>query len=437
MILQGMPGFIPPDREQHRSLLHEAMVSALNAAHPAENLATYLLPSDHAGRTVVLAAGKAAVAMAAAAHWILGDRIEGVALTRYGHSGDLVLPKSIEVVEAAHPVPDHKGEMAARKVLDLATALTEQDRCIVLLSGGGSALLALPGHGITLADKQAIARDLLASGATVSEMNCVRKHLSAIKGGRLALAAAPARVENYIISDVAGDDPATIASGPTMADMSTLADARRILRRYGIAPPPAIARALKNPKNALPSADHPAFARSITHVIATASVALEAAARITVRAGYEPIMLGDDLEGDAAMLGALHADHAREWLRCGRRVALISGGECTVTLRNRDGQGGPNGEYLLSLILRLNGTAGVFALAIDSDGIDGTGQGAGAIVDPTTLERARAAGVDLAEALDQNNAHPAFAALGDLIITGPTLTNVNDIRIILVDPVVA
>ncbi|GIX18336.1 MAG: hydroxypyruvate reductase [Erythrobacter sp.] len=371
--------------------------------------------------------------MTAGACDVLGPEVEGIALTRYGHCGAFRLPAGIAVMEAAHPVPDANGAAAARRILALAESLTMQDRLIALISGGGSALLALPAPGVTLAEKQAVNRALLASGATVTEMNCVRKHLSAIKGGRLALAASPARVESYFISDVSGDDPAQIASGPTVPDCSTQEDARLVLERYGIKASPGVAAALRDPANALPRADHPVFVGARVEVVAGARTALYAAAARLAEAGYTPVILGDAIEGEARAVGATHAAFALQYQTRGGRFALISGGECTVRLTEGAGKGGPNAEYLMALALGLNGQPGISAIAVDTDGIDGNGDNAGAIIDETTLARAATAGIDWAAALDANRSYDSFAALGDLVITGPTLTNVNDLRIILIE----
>ena len=360
------------------SVLREAFDAGLEAVRGEACLRGHLAARPVAGRTVIIAVGKAAVSMTAGACDILGPQVEGIALTRYGHCGGFALPPGIAVIEASHPVPDAEGEAAARRIHDCVAGLTADDRLIALISGGGSALLALPGHGVTLAEKQALNRALLASGASVAEMNCVRKHLSAIKGGRLALAAWPARVETYCLSDVAGDDPAAIASGPTVPDTATLADAKAVLARYGIAPSPAVAAALGDPRNALPPADHPAFADARVEVVASAGTAIAAAADVAARAGYAPVILGDAIEGEARAVGASHAALARTEQARGGRHALISGGECTVTLRDPQGRGGPNGEYLLALALALEGQPGICVLAADTDGIDGNGDNAAA-----------------------------------------------------------
>lgn len=416
-----------------RALLVAAFEAGIAAVDPANCLTGFLERRPVPGRTVLVGIGKAAVAMVAAAHEILGDRIEGIALTRYGHTGGMVSPATIEVVEAGHPVPDDNGIAAARRIVALAETLSGNDRFIMLVSGGGSSLLALPGHGVSLEDKQSLSRALLASGATVQEMNCVRKHLSAIKGGRLAVAAAPARIETYCISDVAGDLPQAIASGPTVADVATLAEARAVLARHSLDPPPSVIEALSDPRNALPPVDHPAFRHAKVEIVARSRDALAATARTVAEHGYEPVILGDDLEGEARSLGARHAELALEYLARGGRHALISGGECTVRLGSDRGRGGPNAEYLLALAIGLNGAPGVAALAADTDGIDGNGDNAGAFIDASSLRRARSLGIEFSEALATNSSYDAFARLGDLLITGPTLTNVNDLRIILVD----
>jgi len=423
----------PDDHPQFRRILLSAMQAGLDAVQGEACLRGHLVPKSVEGRTVLLAVGKAAVSMMVGACDILGPEVEGIALTRYGHCGAIELPAGITVIEAAHPVPDASGEAAARQILALAKSLTVQDRLIALISGGGSALLACPVPGVTLTEKQGLTRALLASGASVAEMNCVRKHLSAVKGGRLALAAAPAQVETYCISDVAGDDPALIASGPTLPDRTTQADARSVLERYGIEPSPTVAAALRDPANALPPADHPVFAEARVEVVASARTALDAAGAALAEAGYTPVILGDAIEGEARVLGAAHAALALQYQTRGGRFALVSGGECTVRLTEGAGKGGPNAEYLMALALGLNGQPGISAIAVDTDGIDGSGDNAGAIIDETTLARAACSGLDWAAALDANRSYDSFAALDDLVTTGPTLTNVNDLRIILIE----
>ncbi|MEQ8966058.1 MAG: glycerate kinase [Azospirillaceae bacterium] len=391
------------------------------------------LPEPGPGRTIVLGAGKAAAAMARTveAHW--PGALEGLVVTRYGHG---VACERIAVVEAAHPVPDEAGIEAAARILDLARAAGPEDLVLCLISGGGSALLAAPAEGLTLADKRAVATALLRSGASIDEINAVRKHLSAIKGGRLAAAAAPARVVTLAISDVPGDDPATIASGPTVADPTTFDDALAVLSRYGIGEPAAVIDHLRAGAEETPKPGDPRLARAETRIVATAWTALAAAAEAARKAGLTPVVLGDAIEGEAREVARALAGIADSVARHGAPAAapavLISGGETTVTVRGQ-GRGGRNLEFLLGLGLALDGRAGIHALAADTDGIDGSEDNAGARLSPDTLARARAAGVDPAAALAGNDAHAVFEAAGDLIVTGPTRTNVNDFRAILVE----
>jgi hydroxypyruvate reductase len=375
------------------------------------------LPAPPKGRTVVVGAGKAAAAMARAVEdrWPADAPLGGLAVTRHGHA---VPCRRIEVVEAAHPVPDAAGRAAAGRTLDLVSGLTGDDLVLALVSGGGSALLALPAPGIAMADKRRITGDLLRSGATIAEINSVRKHLSAIKGGRLAAAAFPAPVLALAISDVPGDDPAVIASGPTVADPTTVADAMAVLARYGIAPPPRFDES--------PKPGDPRLVRSEFRIVASAHDMLAAAAEAVRRDGFDAVILGDDLEGEARRLAAAHAELAR---RAAPGTVLLSGGETTVTVRG-PGRGGRNTEYLLALALALDGHPGIHALACDTDGIDGTEDNAGAVIGPDSLMR----GADARDALARNDAYGFFAVLGDLVTTGPTLTNVNDFRAILVGP---
>ncbi len=356
----------------------------------------------------------------------------GLVVTRYGHG---VACNAIEVVEAAHPVPDEVGCEAARRILDLASDLGEGDLAIVLVSGGASALLAMPGGTLNLSDKQDINRALLLSGADIHEMNCVRKHLSAIKGGGLALAAWPARAVTLAISDVPGDDPAVIGSGPTVPDPTTLADAQAILEKYDIALPEGVARHLATAESETPKPGDTRFADAEYRMVATPQDSLEAAADVARKAGVTPVILGDAIEGEARTVARKMAEIA---LRAARKneptappVVLLSGGETTVAVRG-SGRGGRNSEFLLALALALDGAAGIHALAADTDGIDGVEDNAGAIIRPDTLMRARAAGIDPADRLGDNDGYGFFEALGDLVITGPTLTNVNDFRAILV-----
>ena len=405
-------------------LLRRLLDAAIESAQPALCLPPHL-PAAPAGRSVVVGAGKAAAAMARAVedHW--DGALEGLVVTRYGHS---VPTRAIEVVEAAHPVPDAGGRAAAARILAGAEALGADDLALCLISGGGSALLTLPAPGIALADKQAVTGTLLRSGAAIGEINCVRKHLSAIKGGRLGAACHPARVVSLLISDVPGDDPAVIGSGPTVPDPTTFADARAVLRKYGIDEPAAVIRHLEQGREETPKQGDPRLAGAETRIVATPAMALAAAADSARKAGYAPVVLGDALEGEARVLAR---DHAALALAAAPGTVLLSGGEATVTVTGR-GRGGPNAEYALALALALDGAPGIYAAACDSDGIDGTEDNAGALVTPDTGARARAAGEDAAARLAANDAYAFFAALGDLVMTGPTLTNVNDFRAILV-----
>ncbi len=408
--------------------------AAVRAASPATCVPPHL-PAPPPGRTVVVGGGKAAASMAQAvdAHWPADRPLSGLVVTRYGH-GVGRLPR-IEVAEAGHPVPDAAGESAARRMLGIVDGLTADDLVLCLLSGGGSSLLAVPAAGVALADKQTVGRALLRSGARIEEINCVRKHLSAIKGGRLAACAAPARLMSLLISDVPGDDPSVIASGPTVPDPSTLADARAVLARYGITPPPAVRALLADPAAETPKPSDAAFAHAETILIATPQASLEAAADLARDAGVTPIILGDAIEGEAAQVARVMAGIARQCARHGQPAAapcvLISGGETTVTLRDQ-GRGGRNAEFLLALAVALDGHPGVYAVACDTDGIDGTEDNAGAWLAPDSLARAAAGGIDARARLADNDGYGFFAALGDLIVTGPTRTNVNDFRAILV-----
>ena len=417
-----------------RALLRRMFDAAIAAASP-DRIVPANLPPPPRGRTVVVGAGKAAAAMARAveAHWPADRPLSGLVVTRYGHGvGKL---RRIEVVEASHPVPDAAGLAAARRILDIVRGLSPDDLVLCLISGGGSALLSLPAPGIELADKQAINRALLRSGAAIGDMNCVRKHLSAIKAGRLAAAAAPAEVLALIVSDVPGDDPSVIASGPTVADVSTLGQARDVLKRFRIDIPPSVAALLGDERAETPKPGDPLFARVHNKVIATPQASLEAAARVAREAGYRPLILGDALEGEACEAGRLMSGIARQVVAHGQPApapcALISGGETTVTVRG-GGRGGRNVEFLLSLAVALDSLPRVHAIAGDTDGVDGAEEIAGAIAAPDTLARARALGIDAKASLADNDGHGFFEALGDQVITGPTLTNVNDFRAILI-----
>ena len=407
-----------------RILLRRLLDTALASAQPAQCVPPHL-PEPPPGRTVVIGAGKAAATMARAVedHW--AGPLEGLVVTRYGHR---VPTAKIEVVEAAHPVPDAGGREAAARILALAEGLNADGLALCLISGGGSALLTLPAPGIELADKQAVTGTLLRSGAAIDEINCVRKHLSVIKGGRLGAACHPARVVSLLISDVPGDDPAVIGSGPTVPDPTTFADALAVLQKYGIAEPAAVIRHLERGADETPKEGDPRLAGAETRIVATPAMALAAAAEEAREAGYEPVILGDALEGEARAMASEHAQLARD---AAPGTVLLSGGEATVTVTGA-GRGGPNAEYALALASALDGAPGVFATACDTDGIDGTEDNAGALVTPDTLARARAAGEDAAARLTANDAYGFFAGIGDLVMTGPTLTNVNDFRAILV-----
>lgn len=415
-----------------RELLFELYASALAAVSAEKCLPAFLPQSNPNGRTLVIGAGKGAAAMAQVveAHW-KGD-ISGLVVTRYGHGADC---KRIEVVEAAHPVPDDTGRRAAVRMMEMVRNLTENDLVLCLISGGGSALLALPADGITLEQKQAINKALLKSGASISEMNCVRKHFSAIKGGRLALACAPAQVVTLLISDVPGDDPGVIASGPTLPDPTTCADALAILRKYHIDLPANMERHLSSGAGETPKPGDARFARNTHHVIANARQALQAAATTARAAGITSCILSDDIEGEARDIGMMHAAIARQVARHGqpfkRPCVLISGGETTVTVRGK-GRGGRNAEFLLSLAVALNGAPDIYAIACDTDGIDGSEDNAGAICQPDSLVRAQKLGLRARAMLDNNDGYGFFSALGDLVTTGPTRTNVNDFRAILI-----
>jgi hydroxypyruvate reductase len=416
------------------ALLRRMFDAAVAAAAPDLVVPRYLPPPPK-GRTIVVGAGKAAASMARAVdrNWPADKPLSGLVVTRYGYGVGAL--ERIEVVEASHPVPDAAGREAARRILESVRGLSPDDLVLCLISGGGSALLALPAPGIDLADKQAINRALLRSGANIGEMNCVRKHLSAIKAGRLAAAAAPAQVVSLVISDVPGDDLSVIASGPTVPDSSTLAQAREVLARYGIEAPPAVKALLDNPAAETPKPGDPAFARASAILIATPQASLEAAAQVAREAGVTPLILGDSLEGEAREVGLLMSGMARQVVNHGQPApapcVLISGGETTVTLRGK-GRGGRNVEFLLSLAVALGGLPRVHAIAGDTDGVDGSEDVAGAIVTPDTLARAALLGVNARASLDDNDGHGFFEALGDQVVTGPTFTNVNDFRAILI-----
>lgn len=415
-----------------RQFLNDLYATAVEAVSAQKCMPAYLPKQSAKGRTLVIGAGKGAAAMAKVVEDTWPGKVEGLIVTRYGHGADC---KQIEVVEAAHPVPDEAGRQAAGRMLELVKGLTEDDLVLCLITGGGSALLSLPGEGITLEQKQALNKALLKSGATISEMNCVRKHLSAIKGGRLALACAPARVVTLLISDVPGDDPGVIASGPTLPDPTTCAESLAILKKYGIDIPENILRHLESGAGETPKPGDPRFARNEHHVMATAQHALEAAAAKARAAGITPYILSNDLEGESRDVGMVHAALAKQVAKYGQPFAkpcvILSGGETTVTVRGK-GRGGRNAEFLLSLAVSLQGTAGIHALACDTDGIDGSEDNAGAIYQPDSWTRAAEQGLNAKAMLENNDGYGFFSALGDLIVSGPTRTNVNDFRAILI-----
>jgi hydroxypyruvate reductase len=426
------PTTLPQRERAARDLLRAAFAAGVAAVHPSRVVAPHL--PELSGPVVLLAAGKAAVPMAEAFLAHRGTPAAGVVVTRHGEAGSLAAASGgLRLVEAGHPLPDASSERAASLMLGAVRGLTTRDRVVFLVSGGGSALLALPRTPLTLSDKRTLTAELLASGASIAEINCVRKKLSAIKGGRLALAAGPARIDGIAISDVPGDEAADIASGPASPDATTLDQAREVLRRHRIDPGARVGAFLSDPANETPKPGHPAFARVTMTVCGRSADALAAAAKIVQGAGYAPILLGDAIDRPAHALAAEHTLMAHRAAAEGGRIALISGGETTVHVGNRSGRGGRNGEYLLSLAIGLAGAPGIFALAADTDGIDGTQDNAGAFVGPTTLSRSADRGLDARALLAAHCSWDLFAATGDLFVTGPTGTNVNDLRIVLVD----
>jgi hydroxypyruvate reductase len=414
-------------------LLRQMFTAAIAAAQPAICIPTHL-PEKPRGRLIVIGAGKASAEMARVVEANWAGPLSGLVVTRYGYA---VPCRHIEIVEAAHPVPDTAGLAAAQRIMALVGGLSTDDLVLCLISGGGSALLPLPLPGLTLEHKQAVSRALLKSGASIGEMNCVRRHLSAIKGGRLAAACHPARVVTLLISDVPGDDPADIASGPTVGDASTCADALAILRRYNIDVPETVREALETATGESVKPGDPRLRGNVTTIVATPQMALERAAAVARSAGFATHILGDAIEGEARDIGKALGGIALQVVRHGQPFTppciLLSGGETTVTVRG-NGRGGRNVEFLLSLAVTLDGTPGVYALAGDTDGVDGQEEIAGARLSPDTLSRAWASGLKPQEALDNNDGHGFFQALGDSVVTGPTLTNVNDFRAILILP---
>ena len=418
-----------------RALLRDLFDAALAAARPATCLAPYIDGlSPPKGRTIVIGAGKASAAMARAVEDRWAHPLEGLVVTRYGY-GEAC--QRIEIVEAAHPVPDEKGRAAAGRMLEKVKGLTPDDLLLCLISGGASALLALPAPGLTLADKQEVNRALLKSGAHIGDMNTVRKHLSAIKGGRLAIAAQPAQVLSWLISDVPNDDPGVIGSGPTVADRTTFADALAVLAKYRIEAPASVRAHLEagaaGKIEETPKPGDPRLARVETVTVATPQRSLDAAGALARSRGIEVILLGDNLEGEARALGAEHARQALDLAKRGKPVVVLSGGETTVTVRGT-GRGGRNVEYLLAQAIAADGASGIWGLSADTDGVDGAEEIAGALFTPDSLARARAKGRDPKAMLDDNDGHGFFQMLGDSLVTGPTRTNVNDFRATLIAP---
>lgn len=435
---------MPPVLDDPNALLRRMFLAAVREAQPTHRMAAYL-PAPPKGGTVVLGAGKAGGAMAQALEslWPAQAPLSGLVVTRYGHVPPRAagVPQRIEVVEAAHPEPDAAGRAAAERILALTQGLTADDLVICLISGGGSALMALPADGLTLADKLDINRQLLRSGAGIGDMNTVRKHLSRIKGGRLAAACYPASVLTLAISDVPGDDPSVVASGPTVGDPSTCADALQVIDRYGLRVPPLARARLLDGAWETPKPGDERLSRSAFHWLATPNQALDAAAQVAREVGLRAHVLGDDFEGETAVVARLHASLVRSVSRRDvpfeKPCVLLSGGETTVTLTGATpaggwGRGGRAGEFALALAQSLDGLPGVWALAADTDGIDGVEDNAGAVIAPDTMRRAANQGLSASACLRRHDAYGFFASLGDLVVTGPTHTNVNDFRAILV-----
>ncbi len=415
-----------------KALLRDMFDASILAAQPQRNVPANL-PEPPKGKLVVIGAGKASAAMAKSFEDAWPGDLSGLVVTRYGYA---IPCRRIEIVEAAHPVPDAAGLESAKRILDLVSGLSSDDLVVCLISGGGSSLLPLPLPGLTLEYKQEINRSLLRSGATITEMNTVRRHLSAIKGGRLAVACHPAKVLTLLISDVPGDNPIDIASGPTVPDPTTCADALSIIQRYGIDVPETVLDILQSGSGESIKPNDPRLGGCEVRMIATPQMALEAAAEVAINAGYTPYILGDSIEGEARDVGKVMAGIARHIADFGQPFAapcvLLSGGETTVTIRG-DGRGGRNVEFLLSLCIALDGAPGIHALAGDTDGVDGIEEIAGAIFGPDTLERAWKLGAKPNEYLARNDAHAFFELLGNSVVTGPTLTNVNDFRAIVIE----
>lgn len=407
-----------------KKLLQILFDKSWTAASP-QNCLPPFLPEKPLGRTIVIGAGKASAEMAKSLEENWDGPLQGIVLTRYGHGAQT---SQIEIIEAAHPVPDEAGVNGTQKIINLISNLNKDDLVICLISGGGSALLTAPAGDITLAEKQSINQQLLASGAPIDEMNCLRKHLSAVKGGRLAIATHPAKLVSLMISDVPGDDPSVIASGPTVADVSTTAQALEIVVKYNLDLPESVKQFLNSIEAETPNPGDPLLGNTENHIVAAPAQSLIQAEKAAQQAGYDVTSLGDAIEGEARDVAREHAKLARS----AKPGVIISGGETTVTIKGT-GRGGRNGEYALALAIALDSADNIHAIAADTDGIDGIENNAGAIITPTTLSRARTLGMDPQSYLDNNDAYSFFEKLGDLVITGPTRTNVNDFRAILID----
>lgn len=417
----------------HQEFLRSLFSCAVDSVS-ARSVMPLILPRPKGGRTAIIAFGKAAAEMVSVAATRLGDHVTGLVVTRAAHGPiNGPLPSRFELLEAGHPIPDELSLLAADKAVSIAKELGKGDLLIALVSGGGSSLMSSPVFGVSLADKQAITRELLRSGASIAEINCIRSHLSRIKGGRLATIAAPAQVVTYVVSDIPGDNPSVVASGPTIANHSSLARARWILHRYDLVASPTVMAALRDPENEVPPADTPGLLGSKVHVIARNLTALKAARQKAEAEGWKVIELGSDLEGDAIELGENHGLLAKRLAGQGGRFVILSGGEATVRIKDEAGEGGRNMTYLLSLALTLDGHEDVWALACDTDGLDGTSPAAGAVIGPDILKRAQSMNLDARGSLARYDSGGFFKALAAQMVTGPTRTNVNDFRAILID----
>ncbi len=417
-----------------QKFLNSLFEIAVAKAQPVECIPPYLSKLDFTERTVVFGAGKASAAMAQTVESHTSANLEGLVITRYGHAVEC---QQIKIVEAGHPIPDREGMRAAESILKIASRLTEKDSVLCLISGGGSSLLSLPAKGLSLEDKKGVTSKLLKCGATIHEINCVRKHLSAIKGGRLAVACSPANLLTLTISDVPGDDLSIIASGPTVPDPSTFRDALKILAKYNISEPNSVLKYLKNADDETPKPGDSRLQNVENYLIATPKQSLHAASQAVIEAGIKPLIIGDNLEGESRDVGKIHAEKAIQIQKYGNPISppvvILSGGETSVTVKG-SGRGGPNTEFILSLLQELRGQDGVWAIACDTDGIDGTEDNAGAFISPESFKKSQKLGLDPSDYLSNNDSYSFFHKLGGLVSTGPTMTNVNDFRALLVLP---